>query len=135
MRNGPGPRHGRSLLRRADGLMAQAYAADVPEERFRAAYLAALRGAGALVDASSTGRRGAAGGAWVALARAVPEFSGWASWFADHSALRTGVDAGVRTVTSEAATEFFDETARFLHDVEAELDRGSAPEPAARRPA
>ncbi|WP_226437217.1 MULTISPECIES: SAV_6107 family HEPN domain-containing protein [Rhodococcus] len=112
-----------TLLRRADALLSDAVGAE-PAERFRLAYLAALRGAGAVVAAAELGaprppRRPATRNAWVLMARAADDFAGWADFFADRSAVRAQVEAGVaRVVDAGEADRFFGEVGRFLGDVE-----------------
>lgn len=113
-----------TLLRRADDLLSEAVGASDPAERFRLAYLAALRGAGAVVAAAELGtprppRRPASRNAWVLLSRAADDFAGWADFFADRSATRARVEAGiVRAVDDGEAARFFDDVGRFLGDVE-----------------
>jgi len=114
-----------TLLRKADALLSAAAGADAPPERFRLAYLAALRGAGAVVAAAELRaparplRRPGTRNAWVLMARADESFAVWADYFADRSATRTAVEAGVaRAVDVDDAGEFYDEVGRFLHDVE-----------------
>ncbi|NUS43974.1 MAG: hypothetical protein HOQ24_09835 [Mycobacteriaceae bacterium] len=91
-----------------------------PAERFRLAYLAALRGAGAVVDSPVAARgRGRSRNAWVLLVRAAPEFTMWADYFAEFSDTRAALEAGIsRTVTARHADEFFARVGAFLHDVE-----------------
>ncbi|WP_407984005.1 SAV_6107 family HEPN domain-containing protein [Prescottella defluvii] len=121
-----------ALLRRADGLLSEAAGAAEPAERFRCAYLGALRGAAAVLAAAagaSSGRprRSQSRNAWVLLARAAPDFVEWADYFAEHSALRASIEAGVtRTVTDGDADAFYFEVGRFLTAVEEHLARGGA---------
>lgn len=121
-----------SLLRKADELLSGAAGADAPGERFRLSYLAALRGAGAVVAAAELRatqrpkRRPATRNAWVMMMRADESFAGWADFFAERSAARAAVEAGVqRVVDAEDASAFFDEVGRFLHDVESYLSAES----------
>ncbi|WP_132472907.1 SAV_6107 family HEPN domain-containing protein [Rhodococcus sp. SMB37] len=125
-----------SLLRKADELLSGAAGADVPGERFRLSYLAALRGAGAVVAAAELRgfhqpkRRPATRNAWVMMMRADDTFAGWADYFADRSAARAAVEAGVqRVVDAEDASRFYDEVGRFLHDVENYLSAESGTGP------
>jgi len=128
------------LLRRADGLLSEAAGAAEPSERFRCAYLGALRGAAAVLAAAAGAADGVGSGrprrsrsrnAWILLARAAPDFVEWADYFAQHSALRAAIEAGVtRTVTDEDADAFYFEVGRFLTAVEGCLGaeaRGAAP--------
>ncbi|MFD6860190.1 SAV_6107 family HEPN domain-containing protein [Rhodococcus sp. NPDC060090] len=114
-----------SLLRKADELLSGAAGAEAPGERFRLSYLAALRGAGAVVAAAELRasqrprRRPATRNAWVMMMRADDAFAGWADFFADRSATRAAVEAGAsRAVDAGDASMFYDEVGRFLHDVE-----------------
>jgi hypothetical protein len=125
-----------SLLRKADELLSGAAGADAPGERFRLSYLAALRGAGAVVAAAELRapqrpkRRPVTRNAWVMMIRADDAFAGWADFFADRSATRAAVEAGAqRAVGAEDASIFYDEVGRFLHDVEnyVSAESGTAP--------
>ncbi|RDI32601.1 hypothetical protein DEU38_103337 [Rhodococcus sp. AG1013] len=56
------------------------------------------------------------------MARAAPDFVEWADYFAQHSALRASIEAGVtRTVTDVDADAFYFEVGRFLTAVEDRL--------------
>lgn len=113
-----------TLLRRADGLLSEAAGAGESAERFRCAYLAALRGAAAILAAAegkarAAARRPRSRSAWVLMARAAPEFAAWADYFAEHSALRASVEAGVTgAVAGVDADRFYGEVGRFLTEVE-----------------
>ncbi|MFI2234275.1 SAV_6107 family HEPN domain-containing protein [Nocardia testacea] len=109
------------LLRRADGLLMEAAGERDPRERFRVAYLAALRGAGAVLalTGADTAPRARSRNAWVMLQRAAPEFVMWADYFSGHSATRAALEAGLpRDIDEVAADEFSSRVAAFLHDVE-----------------
>ncbi|EME21716.1 hypothetical protein G419_07679 [Rhodococcus triatomae BKS 15-14] len=109
-----------NLLDRADALLAEAAGARDPADRFRAAYLAALRGAGAAL-AGRTARSGSRS-AWALLARVEPELAGWAEFFASHSETRAAIESGIsRTVTMCEANRFHSEVSRFLTVVEDRL--------------
>lgn len=115
----PGDR-GRVLLARADRLLMEAAGESDPRERFLTAYLAALRGAGAVIAALDPvkPRRGSRS-AWVLLTKAAPEFVMWADYFADRSSTRAALEAGIsRPVSTETADDFFTRVGAFLHDVE-----------------
>lgn len=112
----PGP-----LLQRADRLLMDAAGEDDPGERFLAAYLAALRGAAAVLAATEATRpaRERSRNAWVLMSRAAPEFVMWSDYFADHSATRAALEAGItREVTDAQADDFYSRVGAFLHDVE-----------------
>ncbi|MEE2031522.1 SAV_6107 family HEPN domain-containing protein [Rhodococcus chondri] len=109
-------------------MLSAAAGAENAAERFRLAYLAALRGAGAMVAAAElrapqrTARRPVTRNAWVLMVRADDTFAGWADFFADRSATRASIEAGVvRGVGDDDAGSFYDEVGRFLHEVEAYL--------------
>ncbi|MEV3959744.1 SAV_6107 family HEPN domain-containing protein [Nocardia sp. NPDC050193] len=109
------------LLRRADGLLMEAAGERDPRERFRVAYLAALRGAGAVLalTGADTAPRARSRNAWVMLQRAAPEFVMWADYFSGHSATRAALEAGLpRSIDDMTADEFSSRVAAFLHDVE-----------------
>lgn len=110
----------RSLLRRADAILGDAAGAPSAADRFLESYVAALRGAGALLDAlDPVPKRGASRSAWVRMRAAAPEFSEWASYFSAYSALRASVEAGsADRMSDDEADEFFAQVGRFLHRVE-----------------
>ncbi|WP_024793143.1 SAV_6107 family HEPN domain-containing protein [Tomitella biformata] len=111
------------LLGRADSLLSEAACVRDAEsaERFRLAYLAALRGAAAVLAARpcKQNRRKGSGSAWALLMGVAPELSTWAAFFADHSARRIAIEAGVTgRVTSVEADQLLREAERFLDVVE-----------------
>nr|WP_280414015.1 SAV_6107 family HEPN domain-containing protein [Nocardia carnea] len=109
------------LLQRADGLLMEAAGENDPSERFRVAYLAALRGAGAVLalTGADTAPRARSRNAWVMLQRAAPEFVMWADYFSGHSATRAALEAGLpREIDEARADEFYARVGAFLHDVE-----------------
>lgn len=109
------------LLRRADGLLMEAAGESDPGERFRVAYLAALRGAGAVLalTGADAAPRARSRNAWVMLQRAAPEFVMWADYFSGHSATRAALEAGLpRDIDETWADEFSSRVGAFLHDVE-----------------
>lgn len=109
-----------NLLDRADALLAEAAGAHDPADRFRAAYLAALRGAGAAL-AGRTARSGSRS-AWALLSRVEPDLAGWAEFFAAHSETRAAIESGIsRTITMGEANRFHAEVSRFLTVVEDRL--------------
>lgn len=123
---GPGgraivPPGARRLLERADGLLMDAAGETDPRERFLGSYLAALRGAGAVLACTAAQRSGRekSRNAWVLMARAAPEFAMWADYFADFSDTRAALVAGVsRSVGEQQADSFHSRVGAFLHDVE-----------------
>lgn len=116
-----------NLLRRADALLSEAAGAADPAERFCSAYVAALRGAAAVLAAaegSAEVRRPRSCSAWVLMARAEPRFAAWADYFAGYSALRADLEAGISRVIAQAdADSFYADVGRFLFDVEDRLGR------------
>ncbi|MBO0856151.1 MAG: hypothetical protein J2P18_20570 [Nocardia sp.] len=110
-----------ALLDRADTMVTGAWAESDPRERFRAAYLAALRGAGAVLAATGADRapRARSRNAWVLMQQAAPEFVMWADYFSSFSATRAAIEAGMhRAIDDAAADEFATRVEAFLHDVE-----------------
>ncbi|MCX4095247.1 SAV_6107 family HEPN domain-containing protein [Nocardia sp. alder85J] len=108
------------LLDRADGLLLQAGAEPDPQERFRTAYLAALRGAGAVLALTNADRapRARSRNAWVLMQQAAPEFVMWADYFSSHSETRAALEAGLdRPVDAARADEFASRVGAFLRDV------------------
>ncbi|MFC9999882.1 SAV_6107 family HEPN domain-containing protein [Nocardia sp. NPDC127526] len=109
------------LLRRADNLLMQAAGEKEPAERFRTAYLAALRGAGAVLALTGADRapRARSRNAWVLMQHAAPEFVMWADYFSAQSETRAALEAGLpRPVDDQRADEFSSRVGAFLHDVE-----------------
>ncbi|WP_330253782.1 SAV_6107 family HEPN domain-containing protein [Nocardia sp. NBC_00565] len=121
------------LLRRADGLLMQAAGEQDPRERFRTAYLAALRGAGAVLafTGADAAPRARSRNAWVLLQRAAPEFVMWADYFSARSETRAALEAGLdRHIDDQEADEFYSRVGAFLHDVEDLVEPGSRLRPA-----
>ena len=121
------------LLKKADGLLMQAAGEEDPRERFRTAYLAALRGAGAVLafTGADAAPRARSRNAWVLLQRAAPEFVMWADYFSARSETRAALEAGLdRDVGDQQADEFYSRVGAFLHDVEDLIDVGARLRPA-----
>ncbi len=113
------------LLDRADVLLVQAAAEPDPRERLRTAYLAALRGAGAVLAFTGADRapRARSRNAWVLVQQSAPEFVMWADYFSSYSELRAAIEAGLeRPVSPEQAAEFSSRVGAFLRDVEDLVD-------------
>lgn len=101
-------------------MLLQASAEPDPEDRFRATYLAALRGAGAVLALTGADRwpRARSRNAWVLMQQAMPEFVMWADYFSSFSETRAALEAGLdRDVDATHADEFGARVAAFLHDV------------------
>jgi hypothetical protein len=97
--------------------LAEAQREPDPAQRFLTAYLAALRGAAALLAVHGRPHRGRSRpkSAWVLLASAAPEFADWADYFSSLSATRAAVAAGGRNrVDHLLAEELVGKTGQFL---------------------
>ncbi len=104
-----------------------------PRERFRTAYLAALRGAGAVIalTGADNAPRARSRNAWVLMQGAAPEFTMWADYFSSRSELRVALEAGLdRDVDNDEADEFSSRVGAFLHDVEDLLSASARLRPA-----
>lgn len=110
----------RVLLGRADVLLSGSVGADSVADQFLDCYMAALRGAAAILEvAPVSASRARSRSAWVLLAKAVPELESWAEYFSGHSGTRAALQAGVsRSIDPSEADEFYREVGRFLHVVE-----------------
>ncbi|SFW90274.1 SAV_6107 family HEPN domain-containing protein [Amycolatopsis australiensis] len=105
------------LLAQARRGLAEAERETDPAERFIGAYLAALRGAAAVLAARGRPHRGRARPAstWVLLDSVVPELREWSAFFASNSAARAAAQAGITgKVTAESAAELVRAAAPFL---------------------
>lgn len=120
------PSRATGLLRRADALLANAASAPTAADRFLEAYVAALRGAGALLDSvDPTPKRGTPRSAWVRMQTAAPDFADWAAYFSGYSAVRAAIEAGsADRLDAAESDEFYTQVGRFLNRVE---DRLRAP--------
>nr|WP_308443397.1 SAV_6107 family HEPN domain-containing protein [Amycolatopsis bullii] len=113
------------LLAQARRGLAEATRETRPAERFIGAYLAALRGAAAVLAARGRPHRGRARPAstWVLLDSVAPELREWSAFFASNSATRAAAQAGITgKVTAEsaaglvgAATPFLELVRRLVH--------------------
>ena len=111
------------LVARADAEILAAQLSTVPADTFLHAHFAALRAAGAVLEARGRAKpRGRARNAWELLSQYVPELGSWAGYFADGARLRSAVEAGRgEDVSAEraeaalaAAEDFRDVVAREL---------------------
>jgi hypothetical protein len=105
------------LLAQARRGLAEAERETAPAERFIGAYLAALRGAAAVLAARGRPHRGRARPAstWVLLDSVAPELREWSAFFAGNSAARAAAQAGITgKVTAESAAELVRAAAPFL---------------------
>jgi hypothetical protein len=121
----PAPPAAAGLLAQARRGLAEAERETDPAERFIGAYLAALRGAAAVLAARGRPHRGRARPAstWVLLDSVAPELREWSAFFAGNSATRAAAQAGITgKVTAEsaaglvrAATPFLELVRRLVH--------------------
>ncbi|MEU8637300.1 SAV_6107 family HEPN domain-containing protein [Amycolatopsis sp. NPDC048633] len=105
------------LLAQARRGLADAERETAPAERFIGAYLAALRGAAAVLAARGRPHRGRARPAstWVLLDSVAPELREWSAFFASNSAARAAAQAGITgKVTAESAAELVRAATPFL---------------------
>ncbi|WIY07022.1 SAV_6107 family HEPN domain-containing protein [Amycolatopsis mongoliensis] len=113
----PAPPVAAGLLAQARRGLAEAERETAPAERFIGAYLAALRGAAAVLAARGRPHRGRARPAstWVLLDSVAPELREWSAFFASNSAARAAAQAGITgKVTAESATELVRAATPFL---------------------
>ncbi|CAM3135855.1 hypothetical protein DFJ75_1839 [Williamsia muralis] len=114
----------RDLLERAEVRLRESDIVTDPTDEFSALYQAALRGAGAaLAVAERPTRRRGSRSAWSRLPHALPEMTGWATYFAGLSRLRADAEAGIRAVDSVQIDELRVRVDEFLHVVEMEIVR------------
>jgi hypothetical protein len=114
----------RDLLERAELRLRESDIVTDPTDEFSALYQSALRGAGAVLAVSErpTRRRGSRS-AWSRLPHALPELTGWATYFAGLSRLRADAEAGIRVVDPRQIDELRIQVDEFLHVVEMEIVR------------
>ena len=113
----PAPPVAAGLLAQARRGLAEAERETAPAERFIGAYLAALRGAAAVLAARGRPHRGRARPAstWVLLDSVAPELREWSAFFASNSAARAAAQAGITgKVTAESAAELVRAATPFL---------------------
>ncbi|MGA9872340.1 MAG: SAV_6107 family HEPN domain-containing protein [Rhodococcus sp. (in: high G+C Gram-positive bacteria)] len=110
----------RVLLGRADALLSGSVGARNASDQFLDCYMAALRGAAAILEATPVSTsRARSRSAWVLLVKAAPELEPWAEYFRSFSATRAALQAGAsRSIDEDAADDFYREVGRFLHVVE-----------------
>lgn len=111
------PESALGLLAQAEDGLATAESEDNAAQRFAEAYLAALRGAAALLALRGRPHRGHARpmSVWTLLSSVVPELREWAAFFASCSATRASVQAGItRAVSPRSADDLARQTRQFL---------------------
>ncbi len=85
----------RSLLARCDAELLAAQFSSDPADRFIHAHYAALRAAGAVLEARGKSRvRGQSRNVWQLLARHVPDLASWSDIFAASARFRSALDSG-----------------------------------------
>ncbi|QCB51471.1 hypothetical protein E5720_19670 [Rhodococcus sp. PAMC28707] len=119
VRPGVSPR-ARALLGRADAMLSGSVGAADATEMFLDCYIAALRGAAAVLEATPiAASRVRSRSAWVLMAKAAPALDSWAEYFSGFSTTRAAVQAGLRrSIDENDADEFYREVGRFLQVVE-----------------
>ncbi|WP_020657752.1 SAV_6107 family HEPN domain-containing protein [Amycolatopsis benzoatilytica] len=113
----PAPPAAEALLAQAKRGLDQASKERDPAECFIGAYLAALRGAAAVLAVRGRPRRGRGRPAsgWVLLDAVAPELREWSAFFAANSETRAAAEAGITgRVTAELASGLLQATAQFL---------------------
>ena len=113
----PAPPAATGLLAQARRDLAEAERETDPAEVFIGAYLAALRGAAAVLAARGRPHRGRSRPAstWVLLDSVAPELREWSAFFAGNSAARAAAQAGISgKVTAESAAELVRAATPFL---------------------
>lgn len=110
----------KALLARADALLSGSVGAADATEMFLDCYMAALRGAASVLEATPiAASRARSRSAWVLMAKAAPPLDSWAEYFAGFSATRAAVQAGLsRSIDEHDSDEFYREVGRFLQVVE-----------------
>ncbi|WP_439378176.1 SAV_6107 family HEPN domain-containing protein [Amycolatopsis lexingtonensis] len=113
----PAPPAAAALLAQARRGLAEAERETTSAERFIGAYLAALRGAAAVLEARGRPHRGRArpASSWVLLDSVAPELREWSAFFAGNSATRAAAQAGITgKVTGESAAQLVRAAGLFL---------------------
>jgi hypothetical protein len=106
-----------TLLNQARNVLRTAEIEPDPGQRFAQAYLAALRGAAALLALRGRPHRGRSRptSAWVLLDNLAPELGEWAAFFAAGSGTRAAVQSGInRGVSQRAADDLVRQSGQFL---------------------
>ncbi|WP_143556709.1 SAV_6107 family HEPN domain-containing protein [Sanguibacter antarcticus] len=99
----PLPRSVVELVRRCDGELLAAQLASDPAERFTHGHLAALRLAGAVLEAHvHRPARPARGSAWSRLVALEPSLAPWARFFESGASVRSAIDAGRTSAVDDA---------------------------------
>ncbi|MCW4355415.1 SAV_6107 family HEPN domain-containing protein [Hoyosella sp. YIM 151337] len=119
----------RELLRRADRLYADAGYEQEAGDKFRGAYLAALRGVATVLalheEPRRRGRR--TRNAWVLLEGVSAEWARWSAAFVEYSRRRAAFEAGIGSVSDADAERLFGLTGDFLDAVHEAVSGFRAP--------
>lgn len=118
-----------ALLRQAHAALAEARWEEEPSERYATSYLAALRGAAAVLALRGRPHRGRSRptSAWVLLAKVAPEHAEWAAFFDAASETRAAVRSGItRGVTRRGADDLLRQASQFVGLVDRSLHGGVA---------
>ena len=120
----PIPQATRDLIADAGRALGRAIRAEDPADRYVAAHLTALRAAAAVLAVRPrSGRPQRQASAWTLLAKAAPDLSEWAAFFAAGAGKRRAAEAGIaRAVTAREADDLVRQAAEFLDLVEAQLE-------------
>lgn len=107
-----------ALLIDARTCLREAERAERAQDRYAAAYLAAVRAAAAVLTAHSTPAANARpASVWRLLRATAPEFGDWAQLFAAHSDRRVLAEAGVPVVAGGDADELVARAGTFVDAV------------------
>lgn len=97
--------------------LAQAHLSVVPDDRYVAAHLAALRAAAAVLASRrpASGRRSSrVHSVWALLPRAAAELGEWAEFFAITARRRAAIEAGLVTASAREADDLVRDAETFL---------------------
>ncbi|MFC4858477.1 SAV_6107 family HEPN domain-containing protein [Actinophytocola glycyrrhizae] len=111
------PESAHGLLAHAEAGLAAAELEEDAARRFADAYLAALRGAAALLAMRGRPHRARSRpmSVWTLLSSVAPELREWAAFFASCSATRASVQAGItRAVGTRSADDLVRQAGQFL---------------------
>ncbi|MDF0532030.1 SAV_6107 family HEPN domain-containing protein [Tsukamurella sp. 8F] len=112
-----------AMLDRADQFLSRAGGEAPTEDQFREIYLAALRGAAAVLAERETGVRRPSRNAWLRLAKAAPAYQEWASYFTAVSGVVAALETtSGRTVSHDEVATLHARVQTFLNAVEADLE-------------
>lgn len=116
----PVPMATHGLLEQARQGLEHARHATKPVDRFCGAYLAALRGAAAVVAARAEPRRHPRPtSVWFLLSAVCPELREWSEFFKSRSGMRAAAEAGVtRFISHREGDDLIHRTEQFLSVVE-----------------